>query len=432
MAHIEIPYRPRKHQLLIHNSLKRFNVLVCHRRMGKTVCTINEIIKQALTCTKKNPRFAYIAPTYKQAKGIAWDYVKEYTRSCPQVKWNETELRCDLFNGARIQLHGADKTDSLKGLYFDGVVFDEVAQMKSSIWTETIRPTLVDRKGKAIFIGTPKGHNFFYNLFQKAEPNDDWYSVIYKASETGVIPQDELDAARLVMSEEEYNQEFECSFEAAIVGSYYGKLMAQAERDGRICNVPYDPRLPVNTYWDLGVHDSTSIWFVQTLRSGEIRVIDYLENSGEGLQFYINELREKPYVYDPEGHFAPHDIQVREFSSGVSRYDTAAQLGIRFNIIQSKPGAVQEGINATRMILPRCWFDQTNCERGIEALKQYKKVWDEKNGVFKPKPLHDWTSHAADAFRGFAISHRDIINEEEYNYSFEEDRHDDRNDITGY
>ena len=403
-------YEPRQHQRELHKALKRFNVLICHRRFGKTILCINELIDRCLSEKKKAPRFAYLAPLYRQAKTVAWDAVKEYTRAIPGTKYYENELRADLPNGGRITLFGADNYDSLRGLYLDGVVLDEYAQMSPRAWSEVIRPALADRLGWAIFIGTPKGRNQLYDIYDSAlngfkidedgtrEIDPDWYAALYKASETGILPKPELVAARRIMEPEEYDQEFECSFSAALVGAYYGRLMSAADDDGRVTKVAYDPALPVETWWDLGIGDSTVVFFAQ--RAGpEIRIIDYYEASGVGLAHYAKVLQEKPYVYGT--HVAPHDIEVRELGSGKSRKETAANLGIKFEVAPKL--SIDDGIEAVRNLIPRCYFDIEKCDKGIEALRQYRKDWDEKGHLFRPRPLHDWTSHAADAFRYGAV-----------------------------
>ena len=375
--------------------------------MGKTVMCVNELIKSAMTTKRDRPRLAYIAPLYRQAKQVAWDYVKHFSGPIPGVSFNESELRADYPNGARISLYGADNPDALRGIYLDGVVLDEYAQMSPRLWGEVIRPALTDREGWAIFIGTPMGHNAFWELYDQAKSDPLWYAEVFRASETGILPREELDAARQQMGEDEYEQEFECSFTAAIKGAYYGHLMAAADQQNRITNVQHEPTLPVSTWWDLGMRDSTAIWFVQR-RGLNIAVIDYYEASGEGLQHYVSVLEEKGrpknavpgYSYDR--HVAPHDIQVRELGAdGRSRLETAAQLGLLFDV--TPRWSLPDGIQAVRNILPRCWFDATKCARGIEALRQYRKDFDEKLNVFRTQPLHDWTSHAADAFRYGAI-----------------------------
>ncbi len=400
---IVIPYKPRDLQLEIHNNLKRFNVLVCHRRFGKTVLCINEQIKRAAMCRKDRPRFAYIAPLFRQAKQVAWDYLKHYSQPLPGTVANEAELRVDLPNGARVQLFGADNPDALRGIYLDGVVLDEYGQMRPQLWTEVIRPALTDREGYAIFIGTPKGRNAFHDLYQSALANPAWFAALYRASETRVLPGYELEAARQDMSEDEYAQEFECSFEAAIVGTYYGKLINQADADGRIGNVPWDPAVLVHTAWDLGIGDSTAIWFIQQV-GREVRWIDYHEASGEALSYYARVLKDKPYVYGE--HLLPHDGGARELGTGKTRQETLASLGIDTRV--SALQAVDDGINAVRNLIPRSWFDRTKCERGLEALRNYRRDWNDQMGTFKPRPRHDWASHGADAARTGAAGLPDL------------------------
>lgn len=211
---VEIPYTPRDVQLYLHNNLLRFNVIVAHRRLGKTVFTINELIKCAMTGINIAPRFAYIAPLYRQAKAVAWDFLKYYTSTIPDTKYNESELRVDLPNDARISLYGADNPDSLRGLGLDGVVLDEVAQMKPKLWSEVIRPTLSDRLGWAIFIGTPAGIDDFFELYKDAKDKPDWLRKKYPASQTGILSKEELAAARQTMSASAYAREYEVDFGA--------------------------------------------------------------------------------------------------------------------------------------------------------------------------------------------------------------------------
>ena len=246
---ISTGYTPRPYQIEIHKSLKRFNVLSCHRRFGKTHLSINEIIDKGYKCAHPNPQYAYLAPNYGQAKRVAWDVVKQYTKNLPGVTYNETELKCEFSRGSdrvRILLLGAENPDSLRGIYLDGVVLDEYASMNATIWSEVIRPALLDRLGWAIFISTPKGLNNFYEVYQAALKDANWYAATFRASETGIIPISELEMARATMSESEYSQEFECSWSAALVGAYYGKEIEQAEKDGRITSVPFDPALGVH------------------------------------------------------------------------------------------------------------------------------------------------------------------------------------------
>ena len=201
------------------------------------------------------------------------------------------------------------------------------------------------------------------------------------------------------MTLEQYEQEYECSFTAAIIGAYYGRLLVEAEDAGRITRVPYDPALPVHTAWDLGINDSTAIWFAQVYRGGAVNVIDYYENTGFGLDHYAEVLRQKDYHYGD--HLAPHDIEIRELGSGKSRMETAFSLGIRFKVVSKMK--VADGINAARLLMPKCYFDRDKCHTGLEMMKQYRQEWDEKKKRFRDQPRHDYTSHAADAFRYLAI-----------------------------
>ena len=208
---IQIPYNPRKTQIEIHDLIDktRFSVIVAHRRLGKTVCMINQLIKRALLDTSETGRYGYVAPFRSQAKIIAWDYLKHFTSAIPFCKVNESELTIDFPSGSRIRVFGADNPDAMRGLYFDGVVLDEVADMKPEVWGEIIRPALSDRQGWACFIGTPKGINLFYDLYTLGQDSSSgWVSKIYRADETGVIPESELEDARRVMSENQYRQEF--------------------------------------------------------------------------------------------------------------------------------------------------------------------------------------------------------------------------------
>lgn len=390
-------YAPRPHQASLHRQLQRFNVLVAHRRFGKTVFCINELIAKAAANKNPEPRYGYVAPLLAQAKDVAWHYLKRFTAPIPGISVSETELWVDLPNGARIRLYGADNADRLRGLYFDGIVLDEYAQMSPRVWPEIIRPMLADRQGWALFIGTPMGRNHFCALYEQAARDSDWHAQSFPASTTGVLPAAELAAARRAMSDQQFAQEFECSFAAGVPGAYYAALLEQGEQAGRIGRVPWEPRLPVMTAWDLGIGDATAIWFAQEV-GREIRIIDYYEASGAGLSHYVKRLGELPYVYGD--HLLPHDVEVRELGSGTTRLETLRRLGIKVRVLRAN--AVEDGIEAVRNLIPRCWFDAEKCARGLDALRLYRPEFDAKRHVFSARPLHDWTSHAADAFRYLA------------------------------
>lgn len=426
---IDIGYVPRPFQQEIHNHLKRFNVLVCHRRFGKTILAIMEIIDKALNNDRWNPQYAYIAPTYAQAKRVAWEYLIFFTSNIPGAKANKQELTVTIprpgkdgkQDKIKIMLLGADNPDSLRGIYLDGCVLDEYAQCHPMIWGEIIRPALSDRKGWAIFIGTPKGENHFYKIYRDAgmlmEQGRNWYRSVYKADETGVLDEEELDDARATMSEEEFEQEYLCSFNAALIGAYYGKYLRALEKKGHILDFGYEPDCPVRTYWDLGISDTTAIWFVQTV-GNEIRVIDYIENSGVGIDWYIKEIQKKPYIYEFSGHGIPHDGAARELGTGKSRQETMRELGLLTHVIPRQ--SVADGIHAVRMLLQKnIYFHKTKCAKGLESLKNYQRKWDGKNNMFLDKPLHNWASNGSDAFRmlaldldapGDRISNRELAN----------------------
>ena len=400
-----INYRPRKLVKSFHKRQERFAVIVAHRRFGKTVAAINDLIKTALTTERKNVRVAYIAPYYRQAKAIAWDYLLEYTRDVEGVVYNTSELRADFPNGARFRLFGADNYDAMRGLYFDSVVLDEPADFPANAWPTVIRPSLADRQGKATFIGTPKGKNEFWEIYNNAQKSENWFCAMYKADETGILEKTELEEAKQTMGEDRFAQEFLCSFEAAIQGAYYAVEMKTAKTENRITNVPYDPATSVITSFDLGIGDSTAIWFAQFVGQ-EIHLIDYYENSGVGLDHYAKVLHEKGYHY--EAHILPHDVQVKELGTGKSRLETLDNLGV-YNIEIAPRLSVDDGIQASRSMLNKCWFDEKKCERGIEALLQYRREFDEKLKSWRGRPLHDWTSHGADSFRYLAVGYRPNI-----------------------
>lgn len=408
---VVIPYAPRPQQKTVHASMgkARFGVLVCHRRFGKTVLAVNELLKGAMTCKKVRPRFAYIGPTYRQSKQVAWDYAQFYSRPIPGQIPNQSELRIDYPNHGQMRLYGSDNPDSLRGIYLDGAVLDEYGIHPAKTFSEVISATLVDRGGWAMFCGTPNGRNQFYEIAQHAKQeqargNADWFYAEHKASQTGLLDPAYLASARAVMTDDEYEQEFECSFTAAVKGAIFSKELAAAQAEQRIGRVPYEPLLPVDTTWDLGFGgkgDATAIWFTQSLRNHEIRVIDYYEAQGEGLPHYAGVLQSKRYVYGQ--HWAPHDIIVKE-STGKTRIETASSLGITFQIVPNV--GVEDGIHAARMILGRCWFDAEKCAKGIDALQHYRRDYNHQLNEFKATPVHDWASHGADGFRYLAVRHQ--------------------------
>lgn len=408
---VPIPYQPRPLQREVGRLCRsrRFGVLVCHRRFGKTVLGVNINQQTALMCEKERPRVLYIGPTYTQAKSTAWDYMQHYARPIPGVGMNQSELRIDYPNGGQSRIYGADNPDSLRGLYGDRATLDEFGLHPSKTFSEVVGPLLVDRGGSALFLGTPNGKNQFHDIAQHAKARQaagdaEWFYAEYRASQTGLLDPAYLEQAKSLMTEDEYQQEFECSFTAAVKGAIFAKELQQAEADHRLGRQPYDPLLPVDTTWDLGFGgkgDSTAIWFTQSLRNHEIRVIDYHEAQGEGLPYYAALLQQKRYVYGQ--HWAPHDIIVKE-STGKTRIETAASLGITFQIVPNV--GIEDGIHAARMIFGWCWFDAERCKVGLESLRHYRRDYNQRLNEFKATPVHDFASHGADAFRYLAVRHQ--------------------------
>jgi phage terminase large subunit len=413
MGQIVIPYAPRPQFEAYHGRKERFAKIVAHRRFGKTVGCINDKIRAALTNARQYPppRYSYVAPTYTQAKDIAWGYLKHFSAPIPGIKTSESELWVEYPNGARVRLYGADNYDRMRGLYNDGVTIDEPAQMNPRAWPEVIRPTLADYAGWATFIGTPQGRDWFYRIDkdEHGKPLPDFFRATLKASETGVIPQAELDSLRAGMSSDQYAREMECSFEAAAEGAYFARLMAEAKEQGRISRVAADPLLPLRAYIDIGGSgrnaDAFTIWIVQFVGL-EIRILDYYEAVGQVLAYHINWLRSKGY--ERAIVQLPHDGVNENNITGKRYEDHIREAG--FNVLPSLPnqgkGAAQMRIEAVRRILPRCWFNEATTEPGREALIAYREKRDEERNVGLG-PDHNWASHAADAFGLMAVCYEE-------------------------
>lgn len=401
--------------------------MVAHRRAGKTVACVNEAVTRALYSKKHRPRYAYIGPLLKQAKKIAWEYLKEYTMGMQGKKPSESELTVKLVhNNAEISIYGADNPDAFRGQYFDGVILDEYGDMAPSVWSKVLLPTLADRQGWAVFIGTPKGKNHFYKIFRRSQGLDlpenaheyltkmSWYNFILRASESGILPPDELMLQRSEMTEDEYQQEYECSFDAAVLGTYYAQIINLIEGRNQVNeSVTHDPEFPVYVAFDLGFTDSTAAWFWQERPDG-LAIIDYEEGASKALSYYFDILRHKGYRYGKI--WLPHDARAKSLQTGRSTVEQfLAQAFPTFDTGQSRlvdivPNlSLQHGIDAARLILPSCYFNQTQTHIGVECLRAYRRRWDEEDRVFSDAPMHDWTSHGADAFRYLALVSRERI-----------------------
>jgi len=430
MSEVALLYQPRHQFVPFHTRSQRFACLVAHRRAGKTVACVNEAITRALYSRKPRPRYAYIGPLLKQAKKIAWEYLKEYSNGIQSKKPSESELHVRLSsNDAEIGIYGADNPDSFRGQYFDGVILDEYGDMSPSIWRKVLLPTLADRQGWAVFIGTPKGKNHFYDIFQrslgKAVQTDDgpgqdylsaqsWYNFCLRASESRILPPDELLLQRGEMTEDEYLQEYECSFDAAVIGTYYAALILSLEQRGQINDrIDYDPDFPVHAISDLGYTDSTAWWFWQERPDG-IAVIDYEEANSQALPYYFELLQNKGYKYGKI--WLPHDARAKSLQTGRTTVEQFLSQEFplfdpdRVRTIDIWPRvALQHGIDAARLMLPSCHFNLSRTSLGIEALRAYRRQYNEEKKVYSDVPIHDWSSHGSDAYRGLALVCRERI-----------------------
>lgn len=405
-------YQPRYFGEVLHNRTKRWVVLVCHRRAGKTVSACVDLVLGALETELENPQFAYLAPFRDQAKKVAWSYLKEATREFWVGKPNESELTITLRSRggtAKIFVGGADNPDSMRGLYFDGVVLDEVGDMRPSVWYSVLRPALADRRGWAIFCGTPKGKNFFWNLREEARMNPQSHLLMeIKASESGILDAEELRDAQAQMSEDAYLREFECSFDAAIPGAYWAKEIGKLYEKGQVKDFPVDRELSVEVVADLGYTDSCSWWVWQTTSEG-YRVIDFYEANSQPISHYIEWVKNLPYKV--ENVWLPHDAKAKSLQTGRSMIETFLQSGINPKLVPDM--SLQDGIEAARQVIPYCWFNEQATYEGVEHLRAYCREWDEKAGVYRQKPKHDAHSHAADSFRYFSLVARKISKRQE-------------------
>jgi len=367
---------------------------------------------RALHTTKPHARYGYVGPFRTQAKDTAWTYLKEATKGILTEPPRESELRCKLQNGAWITIYGADNPDALRGLYFDGIVLDEFGDMKPSLMGEVIMPCLADRQGWLAIIGTAKGRNQFYEYRNKAIDSDGgWYYSEVKASESGVLPQSELDELLNVMGDEKYDQEMECNFDAVVSGTFYADLINRLQADGRLVDYPlYDPEQKVHVAADVGLRDSTAWWFWQPRQDG-YAIIDYHEAAGQHMDYYLGMLHAKEYNYAE--FWLPHDAKAKTLAT---RRSTVEQLRVPASVrpdlysgsvvmpVRMVPKlSIQHGIDAARMILPDCWIDRNACARGIDCLRSYRRQFHEHTNTFSDSPLHDWASNGADGFRYLAL-----------------------------
>ncbi len=417
---IQIPYEPRKWAESFHSCITRWICLVLHRRAGKTTGVLNHLQRDCIRIPAS--QFAYIGPTYKQSKRVAWDIAKRISADIPGVEYNESELTVKYPNGSKLILVGSDNPDSLRGIALWGAGFDEYSQQPSNIFSEIISKALADHLGYAIFFGTPKGKNEFYRI-QNAKNSKEW-TTIFKTiddslrDETGEtinnLRQALEDDRRLVeqglMTIDEFNQEWYCSFEAAIKGAYYAREIAEARRTGRIKLVPYDPKLKVHAVWDLGTGPQLAVGMYQAV-GRERHMIDFWQGSNQdGIPQAIKALKDKPYIFSKM--WVPHDANATEESTGKTRKQTAKELWPNVEWDDIPMLGVDAGIDQGKLFWANLWVNEQACQVFLDYIAQYHQKWDENRGMFLEQPYHDFTSHAADVHRHAAIVSDQMTNEE--------------------
>lgn len=381
--------------------------LLYHRRAGKDYACWLFMIKCAANPQNLPGIYYYILPTYKQARKVIWDAVddtgKRFLDYIPKAwidgKANNTEMKVRLINGSLIQVIGSDDPDSIRGTNPKGVVFSEYAKMNPRVWDEIVQPILQANKGWAVFNTTPQGRNHAYELWTSIQDSKFWYAQKLTIDDTKLVSIEDIRADKPPKSEELIQQEYYVSFDRGVEGSFYGRLINEARLQNRICNVNYEKRSTVNTAWDLGYGDSTSIVFWQEVGT-EIRILDYYEAHGESLAHYIKMLQSKPYIYG--SHYFPHDAGSHSLQTGITLQKKAQELGINAKIL--KRGDLEVGIESVRNLLDICYFDEAKCDFLIKCLENYHKRFNEKMNCYSSTPQHDWSSHGADAIRYMAVA----------------------------
>lgn len=392
---IQLSYEPREAFLPFHNRKARFSSLVCHRRAGKTVAAVNDLIIGALECQLPRPQLAYIAPTYQMAKRIAWEYLKIFAQPLIE-QTHESELRVTLKNQAKIYLLGAEKADSLRGIYLDGAIADEAPMIRPSTISQVIMPCLSDRQGWLVQMGTPKGKNHFYDTYNRCVADPTMFSMMLKASESGIIPQEELNIIRAQMDVSDYEQEYECSFTASLKGAIYGSEMDNAESENRVGEYALDRNLPVDVICDLGYTDDTVLVFFQKHKS-HVLVHEVYSNNETEWDVYLDEMESR----DVRDVYLPHDARAKNLQTGRSIVEQTIRRGYRPKLVPDHK--LRDGISATRKLLPYVYWNRSLCSGAIEAMKSYRREWDDKLGCFRDRPVHDWSSHIADAIRYLGV-----------------------------
>jgi hypothetical protein len=393
-----LKYVPREQFVAFHNRKQRWGAMNTHRRAGKTVALVNDLVFGALECELYKPQLAYIGPTYAQAKRVAWTYLKDYAEPYMSRPPQEAELKVTLHGDRTLYVLGADNADALRGMYLDGGVGDEYALFRPSVFPQVIRPTLSDRNGWFVFASTPRGKNLFYQVVKEARTDPDWFFLELRADTSGIIPRGELEQLRKHMDPEEFAQEYLCSFDSALKGAIYADELNDAFLHGQIKANLYDPNLQTHVVFDLGFTDATVAIFWQEgpYSRGDlpVRIVHVESTQGKDIFHHI----EKIHTFSGEigDVWLPHDARAKNLQTGRSLVEQFLKEGIRPRLVPNHK--VRDRIAATRRLFPLIAFEDAACEDLIEALKGYRRVWDDKHLIFSDVPLHDWCSDYADSF----------------------------------
>jgi hypothetical protein len=395
-----LSYVPRAAFVPLHNRKQRWAAAVTHRRAGKTVALANDLIFGTLECQLHRPQLAYLGPTYAQAKKVAWQYLKDYSTPYLAKPPGEAELKLTLKNDGTIYVLGADNADSLRGMYLDGVVLDEYAMYKPSVFSQVIRPALSDRNGWAVFISTPRGKNLFHKVIQQALTNPkEWFHMELRADDSCILPPEELEALRKDMDPEEFAQEYLCSFDSALKGAIYADEVNEMFLRGRVTTGIYSPGHVVHCVFDLGITDATvCIWF--QVINGEVRIVACEATTGKDIFHHISRIHQ--FEGEVGEIFLPHDARAKSLQTGKSIVEQFLAEDLRPRIIPNHK--IRDGISATRRLFPYLYLDPDSTGDLLEAMKAYRREWDDNKLMFSDTPLHDWASDYCDCLRYLAMA----------------------------
>lgn len=425
MAVITLPNRwqPRQYQRAMWDYLEKGGkraIGVWHRRAGKDDVLLH---RTAVAAFERPGSYWTCLPEFAQCRRAIWTAVDAETGERridqafpPELRenMNEQEMFIRFKNGSTWQMVGSDRYNNLVGAGVAGVTFSEFALANPSAWGY-IRPMVEANNGWAAFISTPRGRNHFRDLYQMASNNPDWFAQTLSINDTGALSPKQINdslAEYIALYGEDigraqFMQEYECSFNAAILGAFYAREMVAVRNEGRIDAIEALPNVPVHRAWDIGVRDDTSIWWFQVV-AGQVFILDCYSASGAGVEHYAEVVaqRRDKYGWLDGTDFVPHDARVKEWGTGRTRVETMQTLGLKPEVVPQ--AGLLDGINAVRRSLPRCVFHPRCEELGISALEQYRREWDDASKVFKANPLHDWSSHLCDAFRYLSVSWKTI------------------------